>query len=195
MRDIVTASSATTEHYTPADIVERVRTVLGRIDLDPASCLPGQEVVGAARWYGPKSPWCEDGLAEQWSGRVFLNPPGGADPREPIRSSIARWWVKLATSWDDADVDAAVFLGFSLEVLRLAQRRGVPSPLSFPLCVPARRIAFETYRLRGDGSQERRPSRQPVRANVIVLLPPDDEQEAVIGRFIEQLSPLGEVRV
>ncbi len=59
------------ESYTPAIYIEAAREVMGGIDLDPASNEQAQATVKAAMWYGVE----DDGLAHQWHGRVFLNPP------------------------------------------------------------------------------------------------------------------------
>jgi phage N-6-adenine-methyltransferase len=59
------------ERYTPAKYIEAVRVALGEIDLDPATSNQAQETVRALQYYTEK----DDGLALQWEGRVFLNPP------------------------------------------------------------------------------------------------------------------------
>jgi phage N-6-adenine-methyltransferase len=59
------------EWYTPPDVVERARGVLGEIDLDPASCAFAQKVVKARRFYTA----ADDGRSKPWQGRVFCNPP------------------------------------------------------------------------------------------------------------------------
>jgi len=61
------------ENYTPKEIIEKVRYVLGVIDLDPASCEYAQRVVKAKRYYTEK----DNGLSKTWKGNVFLNPPYG----------------------------------------------------------------------------------------------------------------------
>lgn len=164
-------SSASNEHYTPKAIVDAARTVLGGIDLDPASCELGNSVVGALAWYGPGSELAEDGLAEPWLGRVFLNPPGGLVPEAykglGTKSNAALWWAALAGYWAEGEVEAAIFVGFTLEVLRSTQALDVPQPLDFPMCVPKSRIAFDT-----DEGGERVGSSSPSHANVIVYLPP-----------------------
>jgi ParB family chromosome partitioning protein len=59
------------ERFTPSRYVEAARKVLGRIDLDPASCKQAQKIVQAKEFYTVD----DDGLAKPWRGSVFLNPP------------------------------------------------------------------------------------------------------------------------
>jgi len=61
------------EWYTPADILDRARRVLGRVDLDPASSSEANEVVQASRYLTED----DNGLAHDWHGRIWLNPPYG----------------------------------------------------------------------------------------------------------------------
>src|SRR5262245_61092057 len=75
-------SSDTPEHYTPEKIIRAVVACLGGVDLDPCSNC-GQPNVPAARHYTVK----DDGLAQLWSGRVYMNPPYGR--------GIAAWVDKL----------------------------------------------------------------------------------------------------
>ena len=65
------------DYYTPDKIVDMARIVMGGIDLDPASCKLANwgdaqhSGVRAARYFTA----IENGLDQQWSGRVWLNPP------------------------------------------------------------------------------------------------------------------------
>ncbi len=59
--------------YTPEKVLDGVHLVLGTIDLDPASDDFGNSRVRADRFYASE----EDGLAQDWGGSMFINPPGG----------------------------------------------------------------------------------------------------------------------
>ncbi len=130
-------SSDSNEHYTPPAIVEAAREVMGRIDLDPASCEEANEVVQAADFFTQEG----DGLHCVWRhmprsleagtpSRVFLNPPGGKVGK---RSSAVVWWEKLVDECLEGNVSEAVFICFNLEVLNTTQ--ACPTPcLEFPIC-------------------------------------------------------------
>jgi len=57
--------------YTPTDVVNAAKTVLGSIDLDPASDEAANEHVGAAEIFTVE----DNGLEQDWHGNVWLNPP------------------------------------------------------------------------------------------------------------------------
>jgi DNA N-6-adenine-methyltransferase (Dam) len=71
-RSTIPFSYCDNEWFTPAPIVGAARDVLGgTIDLDPASCVEAQATVRAERYFTI----ADDGLQQEWRGRVFLNPP------------------------------------------------------------------------------------------------------------------------
>lgn len=71
----VSQANGENEWYTPPEIIDRARRVMGGIDLDPASSETAQRHVQAKRFYTI----ADDGLAKKWKGRVWLNPPYSKD--------------------------------------------------------------------------------------------------------------------
>lgn len=87
------------EWYTPADLIECARKLLGTIDLDPASSALANQTVRANTWYGVE----EDGLAQRWQGRVWMNPPYA-------RGLIDRFIERLMECHLSGDVPEALIL-------------------------------------------------------------------------------------
>jgi hypothetical protein len=96
---VVTKYTGNPENYTPAVYIDAARRVLGEIDLDPASCPIAQETVKAKRFFTKE----DDGLRQEWSGCVFLNPPYA-------RGVINLFVEKLLTEYHAGKVTAAVLL-------------------------------------------------------------------------------------
>jgi hypothetical protein len=59
------------ERYTPKPYIDAARKVLGAIDLDPATSKQAQRTVQAKRIFTE----ADDGLEQEWHGRVWVNPP------------------------------------------------------------------------------------------------------------------------
>lgn len=151
-------TSASAEHYTPRAIVEAARVALGgAVDLDPFSCALANRTVGAALFYSLAAGY--DGFALPWHGRIFCNPPGGKHGKA---SNQKRAWFRLASEYRAGRVTAAIFVCFDLGLLQITQHAppaGLALPLDFPICYPARRIAYLTDTL--PGPTPKRPARKP----------------------------------
>jgi hypothetical protein len=87
------------ESYTPAKYIEAARRAMGGIDLDPASNALAQATVNASEWFDES----ENGLLQEWEGRVFLNPPYS-------HPAIAHFIDKLCRDYVDGSVTAAILL-------------------------------------------------------------------------------------
>lgn len=186
---------------TPAPFVEAARDVLGGIDLDPASDAEANRIVKARAYCTAK----HDGLAQNWRGCVFLNPPGGL---------VSEFWIKLLDERAAGRVTQAIWIGYSLEQLQTLQGLGCAPPLDFPICVPSRRIAFveneakraqRIARIIADGERPdasakkqkaaadcragKPPKDSPSHANYITYLGPNP------SRFLVVFGSFGRVRV
>lgn len=152
------------EWYTPAEPIDAVREVLGGIDLDPASCELANKVVRAAQFYSQ----ADDGLSQQWTGRVFLNPP---------YSEARRFVEKLLASYADGTVSAAVVL---LNTTSVHAKHCWPL-FDFPLCFTRGRIQFT----RPDPELESRP---PTGSFFAYLGPDEDRFARIFSQFGAVLS-------
>ena len=181
-------SSGRDDYLTPVPYVKAAREVLVEIDLDPASCAFAQQEIKAKRWFGPGSPYSENGLKADWAGRVLLNPPGGYAPiGSETRSMANHWYLRLARFWGLGAVDAAIFVGFNIEIVRSGQIAGELSPAHFSMCFPAKRIPFD---IECDGFRSTTTS--PTHGCVIVCL---TDQLDMADRFSMMFERFGDVIV
>jgi ParB family chromosome partitioning protein len=109
------------EWYSPADIVEAARDVLGSIDLDPASCDIANGTVKASRIYTAD----DDGLAHDWRGNVFLNPPY----RQP---DIAQFAAKFANHAKAGDIRGIVLTNNCTDTRWFSDLASVATAYCFP---------------------------------------------------------------
>ena len=67
----VSNNSGDNEWYTPKEYLDAVKSVMGCIDVDPASSQIANTIVQAATYYTV----ADDGRNKDWTGNVFMNPP------------------------------------------------------------------------------------------------------------------------
>ncbi len=163
--------------YTPISIIELVKGVLEHIDLDPASDEFGNSRVQAARYFSRE----DSGLEQEWGGSIYCNPPGG---KLNNKSLSALFWQKMMRTRESKSFKHAIWMCFSAESAAITQRKGVPSILAFPICVPASRLKFDGP----DGVRGKSPSH----SNIIVYIP------GIVNKtkeFVSMFQCLGDCKV
>jgi ParB family chromosome partitioning protein len=141
-----------------------VRQVLGGIDLDPASSPKANTYVQASRIFTVE----DDGIGQDWIGRVFLNPPYGKVNGE---SQANLFCTKCMAEYEAHGVEAAIILVNSVH------SQNWQAPLyEYPVCFVDHRIAFM------DASGDENPN--PTFQNIFIYLGPDKQRfAAVFGEF------------
>ncbi len=81
----VTNNSKDDEWYTPPQYIESARSVMGSIDLDPASNDFANETIKAGTYYTET----DNGLEKEWFGNVWLNPPYSASLVQLFADKVA----------------------------------------------------------------------------------------------------------
>jgi len=116
------------EWMTPPEYIERAHSVLGKIDLDPASSARANEAVKAVKFFTKD----DDGLAKKWKGNVWLNPPFST----PL---IGQFVNLLIESVESQDVPSAILL-----TNNATETEWFQNALDFAglCCLPNRRIGF-----------------------------------------------------
>jgi phage N-6-adenine-methyltransferase len=109
------------EWFTPPDVVQAARDVLGTIDLDPASCELANTVVHAAKIYTAE----DNGLDQPWQGRVFLNPPY----RQP---EIKQFCEKFARHAEAREIQGIVLVNNATDTQWFATIAAVAHAFCFP---------------------------------------------------------------
>jgi phage N-6-adenine-methyltransferase len=92
-RDLL-AQSDQNDWRTPRKFLVAAHAVLGGIDLDPATSAEANETVEAAQFYTEE----DDGLAQPWKGRVWLNPPYGGQARLFVERLVREYEVGNVTA-------------------------------------------------------------------------------------------------
>lgn len=169
-------SSRSDEWYTPEWIIEKVRSVLGTIDLDPASNIIANNVVKASYFLTKDY----NSLDNPWfcnNDTVFLNPPGGKIGNQ---SKTILFWKRLLQH--KHTFKDAIFLAFSIEALQTSQGKEDCEPISnYTICIPSKRLKFWN---------QLEDKNQPSHSNMIVYVP------GVIDRtetFVKEFQSVGAI--
>jgi hypothetical protein len=188
-------SSASEDWGTDPEVIAKLRTVLGRFDVDPASSPKWNRVIGAKRIItkrqdGRRTPWVPGAppprdirgrpARARLDERAIVNAPG-----EESGENVATYWYATAGYYDLGWLSCAGWIGFSVEQLSRLQRVGAAShPLLHVTCVPEKR---RKYSIKPGTVGE-----QPGHASFITLLPRDRTQVSI---FVAEFRELGHVVV
>jgi len=82
---LINQDSGNFEYYTPIELVNAAREVMGSIDLDPASSETANKQIKATRFYS------EDGLNKPWFGNIWMN--------HPFSRVNNQLWIKHLIEW------------------------------------------------------------------------------------------------
>jgi hypothetical protein len=119
-------NSGDNEWYTPQSIIDAATSILGPIDLDPASCKLANTVVKARQYYDVKA----DGLKFPWRGTVWMNPPYD-------QPAITNFSLKFAEHVRAGDITAGmVFVNNGTETKWFQ----AVADVSGAICFPATRV-------------------------------------------------------
>ena len=131
----VTHNSSNNEWYTPKIYTDAAHRVMGGIDLDPASSERANQTVRAKKYFTEK----EDGLKQQWNGRIWMNPPYST-------GLIDKFVDKLVQSYKEKAVyEAIVLVNNATETNWFQDLASVANTIVFP----NKRIRF----ISADGTQ------------------------------------------
>jgi hypothetical protein len=162
-------ASTNNEWYTPARYVDAARELMGGIDVDPASNPMANETIRATTYYTQET----DGLAHDWHGRVWLNPPYGF--AEGGKSNQEIWSARLIAQYWAGITHEAVLL-----VNAVTDRTWFAPLWDFPICFTDHRIRFYNQDTEAG---------QPTHGNVLVYLGPE------VARFTAVFSAFGHIVV
>lgn len=161
-RTHVVHNSGENEWYTPAVFLDAAREVLGRIDLDPASCEIAQNNVKAKQFYTVD----DDGLTKPWKGSVYMNPPYSKD-------LCSKFVTKLLDSLNEGTVTAAIILVNNATETAWAQ---LLLDDATAVCFPGGRIKFL--------DRSGKPANTPLQGQMFVYFGSDCEKfRAVFHKF------------
>lgn len=166
-RTHVVHNSGENEWYTPLVFLDAAREVLGKIDLDPASCEVAQKNVKAKQFYSVD----DDGLTKTWKGSVYMNPPYSKD-------LCSKFVTKLLDSLNEGTVTSAIILVNNATETAWAQ------PLlddATAVCFPGGRIKFL--------DRSGKPANTPLQGQMFVYLGPD------AGKFRAVFQKFGSVLI
>jgi hypothetical protein len=177
------------DYATPPQILDAVRVLMGKIDLDPATSPEFNAFGPRAILYYTKE---QNGLDQPWGGRVWLNPPGGKH-----RPGPKAWWKRLVEEHRAGNVEQACYMSFALDSLQWSQGKGLVPITDYPTVIFASRVKYYRHEVvhkleeNGKEIQYADPDspivqlKAPNKASALTWLPPKElSTEAVTNAFV-----------
>lgn len=128
VRAHVANNSGNNEWYTPAKYIDLAREVMGGIDCDPATSEIANQTVKAKTIFTAE----DDGLAQTWRGRVWMNPPYA----QPLMSDFAE---AVSAKFESGEIEQACILVNNATETQWFQRM---VSVANAVCFPKFRIKF-----------------------------------------------------
>ena len=192
--NLINQTSGKVEYYTPVEWLEAARSVLGSIELDPASCDTANQNVKAARFFSKN----DNGLAQSWvANTLWMNHPfhrgEKACPtnRKKCKKKSCRdrgyhidkdipsnddWISKLLTEFDAGNFKEAIIITFAN-----TSEGWFKKLLDFPQCFPNKRVHY----IKPDGTVDKNCTK----GSVITYLGPN------LDTFAAVFSEFGQIKV
>ena len=161
----INQTSGDVEYYTPPAIIAAATLILGTIDLDPASSAAANERVKSIRIFTED----DDGLAQEWHGKVWMNHPFG-------KKVNSKWISKLEEEYQSGRVQEALCLTYAC-----TSEKWFQPLLQRPQCFLCPRTNYYLP----DGSVKKGVTK----GSVVTYFGEDDE------RFAEAFASLGVVKI
>ena len=188
--DCINTQSENGRNLTPEPILIAAHSVLGHIELDPASDAIANQTIQAKRYYTKE----QDGFTQEWrANTAWLNAPGRSQSKGKLITASA-WYRKLFHCWQRGEVKHAIALVYrcgsvgslGIELLSQATVCLTCSGVESSAINGSGRLSFET--VEGD---RRIPQSQNTQSSLIFLLSHDLEMQA---KFRDEFSVFGVVK-
>lgn len=161
----VSHNSGNNEWYTPKEIIQAVKKVMGSIDLDPASSEVANVTIQAHQFFTIE----DNGLIKKWNGNIWLNPPYA----QPF---VQQFCDLVSEKYDSKEISQACVLVNNATETAFFQRM---MKSASAICFPSGRIKFIDV----DGNA----SGAPLQGQAILYFGNNQNE------FIKQFSPFGGV--
>lgn len=155
-------NSGDNEWYTPSEYIEAARSVMGSIDLDPASNDYANKTVKAWRYFTKQT----NGLEQEWFGNIWMNPPYSTELIKLFADKLADSLFDQAiilvnnatdTAWFKTLISKASAVVFTTGRIRFQKRDGAKgAPLqgqAFIYCGDNPRKFLEVFKQFGWGAR------------------------------------------